>query len=111
MQMLWCWRCKAEMPMLDDEEFAEVSPLYREGMRALKQFRLEHGIPLQGASIEDRFRPLLNAYERITGYRETHHNAVMHHRLSLYGLPCRACGKPLRTPKAKLCGACMTPVV
>ena len=110
MQMLWCWRCKAEMPMLSDEEFSEISPLYREGMRAGKEFRLTHGIPLEGATIKDRFRPLLLAYERITGYHETNHNAIMHHRLSLYGQPCKRCGKPLRTPKARLCGACMMPV-
>jgi len=25
MKMLWCWRCKAEMPMLDEEEFGRVT--------------------------------------------------------------------------------------
>ncbi|HTJ31330.1 MAG TPA: hypothetical protein VL346_12555 [Acidobacteriaceae bacterium] len=97
--------------MLSDEEFAEVSSLYREGIRAGKEFRLANGIPLENATIEVRFRNLLAAYERLTGYRETNPNAVMHHRLSLYGPPCRHCGKPLRTPQTKLCGACMTPVV
>lgn len=24
MKLLWCWRCKAEVPMLNDEEFAQV---------------------------------------------------------------------------------------
>jgi hypothetical protein len=30
-KMLWCWRCKAEVPMLDDEEFKRVSSLRNSG--------------------------------------------------------------------------------
>ena len=98
------------MPMLDEAEFAEVAPLYGEAMRATKEFRLRWNIPLEGTSREDRFRPLRDTYERLTGMKETNHNAIMHHRLSLYGPPCRRCNRPLRSPKAKLCGACMFPV-
>ena len=109
MRMLWCWRCKAEMPMLDEAEYAEVSRLYSEGIRATKEFRERWGVPLKGALISERFRPVLDRYEQVTGMRETNENAVLHHRLALYGLPCKRCGKPLRTPQAKLCGACMFP--
>ncbi len=110
MRMLWCWRCKAEMPMLDEAEFAEASALYAGGIRGLKEFGQKSGNPLSGATMEERFQPLLDFYEQITGIRETNKNAVMHHRLSMYGPPCNGCGKPLRTPKAKLCGSCMRPV-
>jgi hypothetical protein len=61
-------------------------------------------------SVREKFAPLLAAYERITRFKETNPNAVFHHRLSLYGPPCHYCGRPLRTPKAKLCGSCMKPV-
>ena len=34
MKMLWCWRCKAEVPMLDDDEFKRVSSLRNTGTQA-----------------------------------------------------------------------------
>ncbi|HEX8430379.1 MAG TPA: hypothetical protein VF625_03795 [Longimicrobium sp.] len=49
---------------------------------------------------------LIAGYEMFTGVRETNVNAIPHHVASLYGPPCPACGKPLRTPKARLCAAC-----
>ena len=94
--MLWCWRCKTEVPMLDDDEFKRVSALLKTGS--------------EGSTTERMFGPVLNEYERITGIRETNPNAIFHHVLSKYGPPCAHCGKPLRTPRAKMCAACMEPV-
>ena len=96
--------------MLDETEYAEILQLYGEGMRATKQFREKWGLPLEEVGPTERMRPLLTRYEQLTGYVETVPNTVMHHRLSMYGPPCKRCGKPLRTPAAKLCGACMFPV-
>ena len=91
-KMLWCWRCQMDMPMLDEAEWAELAAL---------QASRGHG----GAWLQ----PMLEAYERITGFHETVPAAVMHHRISQYGPPCHACGKPLRTPKAQMCAACGVP--
>jgi len=96
MKMLWCWRCKTEVPMLDDEEFQRVTSLMYKG---------------DGETLRERmFGALLREYARVTGFLETNPNAIYHHKLSLYGPPCTKCGKPLRTPEAKLCGTCMQPV-
>jgi hypothetical protein len=34
MKMLYCWRCKIDVPMLDEDEFAIVSQLYSESLHA-----------------------------------------------------------------------------
>lgn len=94
MKVLWCWRCKMEVPMLDDEEFAKIYSLYGVAFRK------------KGMPIDDRFQELRDEYHKMTGFYESNHNAIMHHRVSIYGPPCEACGKPLRTPQAAFCAAC-----
>jgi hypothetical protein len=91
------------IPMLDESEYAIVQALYREGMRATKEFREAHNLPLKDVKLEELFKPCLSAYEQITGFHETNANAVMHHRLSMFGQPCPKCGKPFRTSKASGC--------
>jgi hypothetical protein len=83
--------------MLDDEEFERVS-------------FLRNKMGSRSDQAESMFGPVLCEYQRITGFRETNPNAIYHHVLSMYGPPCAKCGKPLRTPRAKVCGACMAPV-
>jgi hypothetical protein len=106
MKWFYCWRCDQDMPMLDEDEFAIVSAHYREGFRLRKQGEENLQRSPGVTSIADLFRNCLDAYEQITGYRETNPNAIMHHRLALYGQSCRACGKPLRTPQASICAVC-----
>jgi len=93
MQMLWCWRCKCEVAMLDPAEFRQVLS---------KRDLTKH-------NLKEQFADLLAEYEKITGLKETNPNAVYHHEIALYGPPCKHCGKPLRTPRARLCGSCMAP--
>jgi hypothetical protein len=109
MQLLWCWRCKADMPMLDEQEYAKIARLHTNGLLSVKDYRKQTGAPLKSVPQQEYFAPMLDRYKEITGYTETNPNAVRHHRLSLYGPPCTTCGKPLRTPRAKLCGSCMSP--
>jgi hypothetical protein len=106
MQTLYCWRCRTEMPMLDEQEWATISPLLRRSLADTKEERARTDVPLSSSLVERHFRPALEEYARLTGYVETNSNAVWHHRLSLYGAACPSCGKPFRTPAAKLCVSC-----
>jgi hypothetical protein len=78
--------------MLNEEEFQFVMSL----------LGAESDAPLC-----DRQQRALESYTQITGVRETRFAALAHHRLALYGPACSNCGKPLRTPRATLCGSCM----
>ncbi len=92
--------------MLDEHEWAIVAPLLSRSLADTKADRESSGLPLSTDLLARRFTPALEAYERLTGFHETNGNALWHHRLSLYGPPCVACGKPLRTPQARFCPAC-----
>ena len=67
--------------MLDEEEYAEAFRLYGECMKATKEFRERWHVPLETASIRERFLPIRKWYEQLTGMPECHENAIMHHRL------------------------------
>lgn len=87
------------IPMLDEKEFARVAALISEGLSLYKSGSIT-GRP------KAAFAAALQEYKRITGFAETNGNALWHHRLSLYGPECTACGHPLRTPKARHCASC-----
>ena len=80
-----------EIPMLDKDEFAIASELYSKGFKK--------------ADRQERFKELLEYYNDLTGFGETEPNAIMHHSLEQIGPDCENCGKPYRTPKAKLCAS------
>ena len=83
-----------EMPMLDEDEYLKVDQAYGAAFR------------MKGVPLDERFQPVRDLYHYMTGVYESNHNAIMHHRISLYGDPCANCRKPLRTPLAAFCAAC-----
>lgn len=95
-----------EMPMLDEKEWSVIEKLREQGFSFTKDFKQKHNIPLDNYSISERFRPMRDKYREMTGFEETNHLAILHHRISIYGKPCKSCGKPLRTPQASFCAAC-----
>lgn len=95
-----------DVPMLEEHEWSEFWPRLIDGHRGMPDFVRRQSISIQEAKDEVYGRGVLERYYQLTGFRETNINALWHHRVSLYGPPCKACGKPLRTPKAILCAAC-----
>ena len=104
MDIKYCWRCEIEVPFLNEEEYEEILKQYRDCMLSVKDYRDKN--KLQQPPINDLFAPVRETYEKITGCKNMHHNAIMHHRLSDLGADCPSCGKPLRTLRAKLCPEC-----
>ena len=72
MKILWCWRCKMEVPMLNDKEFAIAPKLYGDA------FGFKKG------TLDERFQPLIEYYYSITGSKDFTPNAIMHHQISQY---------------------------
>jgi hypothetical protein len=109
MKMMYCWRCGIDVPMLDEEEFAVVDTLYARAVRAVKAHWDNGNLQKQRDFILEQYRPVLEAYQCITGREHaTHPSDLMHHRISKYGPPCLHCGRPLRTPRATYCASCGT---
>ncbi len=109
MRVMWCWRCKQDVPMLNEDEYHAIYKLYGECFPRNGEKR---DVPVGETrpSIDKLFEPVRKEYERMAGMVGCHHNAIMHHRISTYGPPCVTCGKPLRTPRASFCAACGEPV-
>lgn len=78
--------------MLEDAEWDEIEPLLRRTPES------DDPTNWRTAALE--------RYQAITGLKETNKAAIWHHRLDIYGPPCRVCRKPLRTPRASWCAAC-----
>jgi len=103
--LLYCWRCKADVAMLDEAEWAVIHPLLLEDLRCIKRYRNTFGATLPFA-IAQVASLALDAYVAMTGFPEKNPENLWHHRRSVYGPPCHACGKPLRTPRARFCAEC-----
>ncbi|TYQ15884.1 UNVERIFIED_CONTAM: hypothetical protein Cloal_2377 [Acetivibrio alkalicellulosi] len=101
-----CRRCKQEVEMLNEEEYIRVYEIYGECIKRTKAYRETNETTFSETPVDELFRPVVEEYEKITGFKGFHHNAIMHHRISTYGQPCKNCGIPLRTPRAKMCAAC-----
>ena len=108
-KIVYCWRCRIDLPMLDESEWDTVLPRLARGIREMREYRQTNGVGALDAKMRIYGDGALQRYFELTGVRESNINALWHHRLSLYGPPCSSCGKLLRTPRAKFCAACGTP--
>jgi len=83
MTLTWCFRCKKEVPMVDEAEWQA----------------------LWTRNDEDR---VWEEFQRLTGETRSVSNRklMLSHRRSQYGHPCPNCGRLFRTPNAQFCAEC-----
>lgn len=105
MEIHYCWRCETEVPFLDELEWSEIDPLISKQAELIKQYRHENNCNIATA-VQNALKPATQKYFQLTGFNETNYEAILHHRLSIYGKPCSGCGHLLRTKTAKHCANC-----
>lgn len=103
--MKYCWRCDCEVPLLNEVEWAIVSPLIDNMASMRKDYREQNGGTIKEAQFAVGAR-LLEEFNRISGFNETNYLAIFHHRRSIFGKECSSCGLLLRTPRASFCANC-----
>jgi hypothetical protein len=104
MRRLYCWRCKEEVPAFSEDEWKQIQPLWS---RAIDQANVQSAFALADAVAEHpAFQPVAEKYKQLTGEPMGTRCLTHFHRLKDFGPPCQACGKPLRTAKARFCAAC-----
>ncbi|WP_428242733.1 hypothetical protein [Gynuella sp.] len=105
MNIEYCWRVGKELPMLNEEEWSQLSPLLKDTIKKIKNYRATHNCDI--ATARANCCPEATAkFEALTGYKNMGYDVMFYLRRSSYGPKCKRCGKLFRTPKAKWCVGC-----
>ena len=102
---LYSFKLKRELPLLSDEEYHPIEQALAGRVKRIKEYRLQHNVSLEDAK-QHSCDDTLEYYEDLTGFRLSDADELYWVRLSRYGWICPQCGKPFRTPRAKLCAEC-----
>jgi rRNA maturation endonuclease Nob1 len=105
MEIEYCWRFDKELPMLDEKEWAELSPYLDDTIEKIKKYRFEHNCDLSTAKTNCDIGAVLK-FEELTGYKNMAYDMMFYLRRSKYGQKCKNCEKLFRTPEAKICAEC-----
>lgn len=105
MKVQWCWRCKADVPMLDEREYAEAAEAIDRMKDAIRAAHRERRRSEDVAEVKE----LPQILEGIVGVpldAKVLLSHINHHRISKCGPPCPRCHRVLRTPTAHKCFEC-----
>ena len=105
--LFYSYKVRRKIPLLSEEDYKIVAVHLSNRIDDIMSYRKKHNCSLQEASINsDGGQKALIAFEKITGVRLMHPDEIYIARSALYGRQCPDCGKPFRTPRAKLCAEC-----
>ena len=105
MEIEYCWRFKEYLPLLNESEWDQISPLLENTIGKIKAYRAEHGCDIPTARAHCGAEAVAK-FEQITGYRDINYDAIFYLRRINYGPKCLNCGKLFRTPRARYCASC-----
>lgn len=91
--------------MLNEEEWAELSPYLDNSIEKIKKYRAEHNCDLSTARAHCDIDAALK-FEELTGYKNMVYDMMFYLRRSKYGRKCKNCEKLFRMPEAKFCAEC-----
>jgi hypothetical protein len=69
-KLLYCWRCRMHISMLDEAEWEQVLWHLRNGLEQIKDYRRVHNTSLAEAKAQVYGRGALERYHQITGFHE-----------------------------------------
>jgi len=90
-ETIYCWRCRIDIPMLTEVEWATLSPHLTDTVERIKSYRQQHSCSLQEA-LEKGLGDALEVYEHLTGFKETNPNALGITGAASMALPARRVG-------------------
>jgi hypothetical protein len=95
--------------MLDEDEYATVANVYKDAIKGTKEFRQRGGVSLENVSIDECFKPVRILYERLTGMKNCHQNAIAPQDFALRA-SVQTMSKTITNPPSQIFGGCMYPV-
>lgn len=105
MEIAYCWRFSEYLPMLDEEEWAELAPFLEDTITKIKQYRAKHHCDIPTARANCCPEAVVK-FEQLTGHKNMTYDLMFYLRRNNYGEKCKVCSKLFRTPKARYCVGC-----
>lgn len=103
----YAFQLRRVVPLLTEKEWPEIAVLLKDRIEWIKECRREtHCSIAEARQHEPVGQGALRRYEELTGCALEHPDELWAVRMSEYGALCPTCGKPFRTPKAKMCAEC-----
>lgn len=103
----YTFRLQMSVPLLTEDEWQEVRDLLKDRVLGMKEHLRANQCSLSEAAQNELIgQRALARYEELTGYKLNHPDQLWAVRMSLYGELCPNCGKPFRTPSARMCAEC-----
>ncbi len=104
----YSYKLRMEVALLDEHEFESLGKIG--SIEAVKEYRKRFGASLNEALTLNNEGKLFSdgqqRYLALTGIRLEHPDMLFAVRMAHYGALCPECGKPFRTPRAKMCAEC-----